>query len=45
MRRKIVALLMSAALVCQPLPVQAEEFFSQEEIENTSETEVPEIEE
>lgn len=42
MRRKIVALLMSAALICQSLPVQAEEFFSQEEIESVSETDIPE---
>lgn len=40
MRRKIVTLLMSAALICQPLPVQAEEFFSQEEIESVSETDI-----
>ena len=45
MRRKIVTLLMSVALVCEPLHVQAEEFFSQEDIESISETEVPEIEE
>ena len=42
MRRKIVALLMSAALICQPLPVQAEEF-SNQEVESTSETETSEI--
>ena len=45
MRRKIVTLLMSVVLVCQPLQVQAEEFFSQKDIESNFETEVPEIEE